>query len=108
MRRGPWHEASVPTRDSGFIPSQYNAALESQLDIRTLFIPGTGHNYTTYGNGLVQCGSGGIPLGCLTTYNHGIGPRLGFAYDMTSSHKTVIRGGCGMFFYTGVCPPPRA
>src|SRR4029077_21285429 len=107
-RRGPWNEGSHPTRDSGFIPEQYNQANEAQLDIRTLFIPGSGHNYTTHGNGLVQCGSGGIPVGCLTTYNKSIGPRLGFAYDLGGSHKTVIRGGFGMYFDTGFRRSPGA
>lgn len=107
-RRGPWHEGSNPTRDSGFIPSQYDAAKEAQLDIRSLFIPGTGHNYTTYGNGLVQCGSAGIPEGCLTTYNRAIGPRFGFAYDLTGTHRTVLRGGYGMFTDIGFSRSPGA
>jgi len=106
-RRGPWNEGSHPTRDSGFIPEQYNQANEAQLDIRTLFIPGSGHNYTTHGNGLVQCGSGGIPVGCLTTYNKSIGPRLGFAYDL-GGRKTVIRGGFGVFTDIGFSRSPGA
>ena len=108
VRRGPWWEASNPTRDSGFIPEQYKDSAAAQLDIRTLFIPGTGHYYTTHGNGLVQCGANGIPLGCLTTYNRNFNPRLGFAYDVTGRQKTVIRGGYGWYTDTGFSRSPGA
>lgn len=108
VRRGPWREASNPTRDSGFIPEQYSAAAEAQLDSRTLFIPGSGHNYTTHGNGLVQCGTGGIPVGCLTTYNRNFTPRFGFAWDISGSHKTVLRGGYGWYTDTGFSRSPGA
>ena len=41
-RRGPWHDGSNPTRDSGFIPSQYSLNKEAQIDAKALFVDGSG------------------------------------------------------------------
>jgi hypothetical protein len=40
----------------------------------------------------------GVPKGLVNTNWAAFGPRLGFAYDLTGSGKTVVRGGFGMMY----------
>lgn len=52
-------------------------------------------------NGLVHCGTGGVPSSCMSTHYLNPAPRIGFAWDPKGDGKTSIRGGYGVFFEHG-------
>jgi hypothetical protein len=84
-------------RAYNFDPNAYDRSAAPTIDPSgaLAFVPGRDITNMT---GMVQCGLGGIPAGCMKDHLLNFAPRIGFAYDLTGTGKMAVRGGYGIFF----------
>jgi len=112
------HTYEAKDRMGNFYPNLYDPANAALLDSNgnicsgasdpgcTGVSPGLGPSpnpilagYQFYLNGIGIPGkTPGVPKGLVKTNWAALGPRLGFAYDLTGSGKTVLRGGFGAMY----------
>jgi hypothetical protein len=107
------HTTESNGRDSNFYPNLWNpanaAVLTSAGNINTTLTPAAAFGASTnpilaplgnvfYLNGVGVIGKNGTPAGLVQNHWDAFGPRIGFAYDLTGSGKTIVRGGFGVMY----------
>jgi hypothetical protein len=93
-----YNRAAAPifaTNPDGTI--NYNAISASSPGLGTSPVPQL-QGLLFYMNGIGIEGKNGVPHGLVNDTWNAFGPRLGFAYDLTGTGKTVVRGGFGIMY----------
>jgi Carboxypeptidase regulatory-like domain len=86
---------------ANFVAANYNPSLGFPLNPDGTVMASqltTFNGSPFYLNGISLAGVNGFPRGNVQNRYNTWQPRVGFAYDISGSGKTVVRGGFGMFF----------
>ena len=75
-----------------FDPNAYDPATAVTIDNNGNIVQGSGNPL----DGMVYTKNGTLPMGGWNSRGIMPEPRLGFAYELSNDHKTVLRGGVGM------------
>lgn len=101
------HAYDAKDRTSNFYPELYDPAqapifIGGVLDTNGpgfKTVPGVPlEGFKFYMNGIGMAGRDGIPRGLVNNSWNTFAPRVGFAYDLTGSGRTVLRAGAGIFY----------
>jgi hypothetical protein len=104
---------------ANFVPTEYDTSQPYPLNSDGSVNPAvlsTFNGQPFYLNGIRQAGVGGFPKGNVQNYYNTWEPRVGFAYSLDSSGRTVLRAGAGVFYervqgndvYNAALNPPFA
>lgn len=98
------HVMEKSNRVANFVPSSFSAADAQKPDPSTGAMnpagPGfrTAEGVTFYANGIELAGVSGYPRGVVNTDFFTWQPRIGFAYDLFGTGRTILRAGAGTFY----------